>query len=620
MAKKVTKIQNILGDDVAVTEEYYLNNKNLPKSTSTFAYTPKMKEEIRKCRNDIVYFAENYFFINGMYGKEIIKLFGKQKKILSTIQKNKKTLLISSRQWGKTTLMTIVAIWTALFNSDQTIAIVANKDKTAREVFSRCRLAFQQMDNWIKGGVVEFNKTFMTLANGSTIITSATSPDAIRGFSIDVLLLDEFAIIPPKDADNFWAAVTPTLSTRFNNNKHAKLIVASTPKGVGNKFHELVSDAKMKKNDFAWEEAMWSDVPGRDESFKAQEISTLGEDLFRQEYECFFLSNSNSPFSVAMFDKFSANRKEPIRVLDDGNYKMWAEPDPTHVYSIGVDSAEGTGIDYSVMQIFDVTNPLDIQQVGCYSTNSMDTMSWSLKVQEVAKQWYSPLLAVERNGCGSTPCDKLYYDWNYPRMVNFGTELAGSLRKTFRPGIISLRDLKNRAVSNMKLYISDRRTVSIYDQTTIDELRTFMQKRSASGNLKWEAMDGFHDDHVMSLCWSLFVLSDLVINEWFTVIARDQFEMPVKIEKRWSLDIGKDFKDSFYKNAPKELNFAGVMCFSGRGGNIFAGEEDYNRCNSEGDALRNLLDYGMDMPLEQYYENINLPNGMRQYEVSRFGY
>lgn len=101
MAKKVTKIENILGDDVAVTEEYYLNNKNLPKSTSTFAYTPKMKEEMRKCRKDIVYFAEKYFFINGMYGKEIIKLFGKQKKILGTIQNNKKTLLVSSRQWGK---------------------------------------------------------------------------------------------------------------------------------------------------------------------------------------------------------------------------------------------------------------------------------------------------------------------------------------------------------------------------------------------------------------------------------------------------------------------------------------------------------------------------------------
>ena len=111
-----------------------------------------------------------------------------------------------------TTLMTIVATWVAVCHPDQTVCIVANKQSTATEIFMRVRLAFQMMENWIKGGVLEFNKTFFTLANGSRILTSATSPDAIRGLAIDVLLLDEFAIIPPKDAEAFWAAVTPTLA------------------------------------------------------------------------------------------------------------------------------------------------------------------------------------------------------------------------------------------------------------------------------------------------------------------------------------------------------------------------------------------------------------------------
>lgn len=101
MPRKASKIINVLGQDILAKEEYYLNNPNLPKSETTYTYSPEMIQAMEKCRKDIVYFAENYFFINGMNGKEVIKLFDKQKKILRTIQTNKKTLLVTSRQWGK---------------------------------------------------------------------------------------------------------------------------------------------------------------------------------------------------------------------------------------------------------------------------------------------------------------------------------------------------------------------------------------------------------------------------------------------------------------------------------------------------------------------------------------
>lgn len=614
MAKKQIKTVKILGDDVTVSEEYYLNNKNLLKSSSTFEYTPKMIKELAKCRKDIVYFAENYFFINGMYGKEIINLFGKQKEILSTIQQNQKTLLITSRQWGKTTLMTIVAIWTALFNPDQTIAIVANKEKTAIEIFSRCRLAFQQMDNWIKGGVVEFAKTYMTLANGSTIVTSATSPDAIRGFSIDVLLLDEFAIIPPKDANDFWAAVTPTLSTRLINNKNAKLIVASTPKGVGNKFHELVSDARAGKNDFVVREAMWYDVPGRDEKFKADEITTLGPDLFRQEYECEFLNNSGSPFNVAMFDKFEAIKKDPIEVFDtdDCSYLLWAKPDPNRIYTMGVDTAEGTGCDNSVLQIFDITDPLRIEQVARCSSNLIDPMSWAQKVYDIARQWYSPLALVERNGPGTTVCDKFFYEWSYPRMVNFGAKAAGAARagRAFMPGIIALRDMKGRAVSNMKMYISDRRTVAIYDPITIDELRTFAHKKTGSGNYKWTALDGFHDDHVMALAWALFPLHELILNDWLIATKRDMQGNPLALKRRWTIDMEKDYDDpnrpSIYRGMGNGNMFVGAIVFqSGLNSNTIAQQRIDAGYQSGDTQFRELLDYGMAMSMDEYREQAN---------------
>lgn len=616
MPRRATKVINVSGENVLANEEYYLNNPNLPKAESTYAYTPKMMEDMEKCRKDIVYFAEHFFYINGINGKEHIKLFDKQKKILRTIQNNKKILLITSRQWGKSTLMTIVAVWTALFFPDQTIVIVANKQSTATEIFNRVRLAFLEMDNWIKGGVEEFNKTFFTLSNGSRILTSATSPDAIRGLTIDVLLLDEFAIIPPKVADEFWAAVTPTLATRFNNNKNAKLIVASTPKGVGNKFHDLVSKSEQGKNDFKVEKAMWYDFPGRDEKWKTSEISTMGHDLFTQEYECRFLNNSGSPFDPSMFDKFEEEMKEPINILEDGNYLIWQIPDKDRIYAMGVDTGEGTDQDYSVVQIFDITNPLEIEQVARYSSNKIDTTTWASKVLQIAKQWYSPIILIERNGPGTTPCDKFFNEWNYPRFTNYGTKQAGKLRegRKFQPGIISHTNTKNLGVTNMKYYVHDRRVVKLYDKVTINELRTFARIKSTSGNYKWGAQQGFHDDHVMAMIWALFTLHTNIINEWLVVKEKNGDGIPLKIEKKWVFNPKQDFDDSLYKNMQDTSPFIGVIAMKGRGSRDILRDprlEDRDKIGT----LEHLLNYGETISLEEMTARTTLPGGFSQYEV-----
>ena len=101
MAKKKTSVIKVFDSNVVAEEEYYLNNPNLPTVNSGYEYTPEMVKAIKRCKEDIIYFAENFFYINGINGKEIIKLFDKQKEILKTIQKNKKTLLLTGRQQGK---------------------------------------------------------------------------------------------------------------------------------------------------------------------------------------------------------------------------------------------------------------------------------------------------------------------------------------------------------------------------------------------------------------------------------------------------------------------------------------------------------------------------------------
>jgi len=89
-------------------EKYYLGNDRLPTSDTKHEYTPAMVNELKKCKRNLLHFAENYFFIINLdRGKEKINLYSCQKKVLRTLRDGRFVILLASRQIGKTTLMTI---------------------------------------------------------------------------------------------------------------------------------------------------------------------------------------------------------------------------------------------------------------------------------------------------------------------------------------------------------------------------------------------------------------------------------------------------------------------------------------------------------------------------------
>ena len=169
------------------SKQFYLGNRNLPTANAEFDYAsnPKWIADIQKCRKNILYFAENFFFIVNLdKGKIQIELYNYQKKILRSLRDSRFVVLLASRQIGKSTLLTIYALWIACFNEDQNILIVANKESTAINIFKRVRLAYEQLPNYLKPGAVEYGKTSMTLGNGSSIGISTTSSDAGGKISI----------------------------------------------------------------------------------------------------------------------------------------------------------------------------------------------------------------------------------------------------------------------------------------------------------------------------------------------------------------------------------------------------------------------------------------------------
>lgn len=541
MARKtVKKTITVYNEDVLAEEQYYLGNESLPVKAK-YAYTEKMKEALRKCKEDVCYFAENFFTIIDRTVRKKIPLRDYQRRILRKMQSEKRVIMLTSRQCGKTTLMTIYALWLAMFFPDQTIRIVADKQERALEDLLRIHLAYQEMDNWVKQPVEagSWNKGKIKFANGSTISALATSAKSGRGDSISCILLDELAFVEEGIAQEFWQSVGPTLSA----NPNAQMFISSTPKGEGNLLWELCTKSDKGENDYVVERVCWYDIPGRDEKWKEQVLRNDCNgnlNYFEQEYECRFLGSSNSPFPQKLFDKLNKQYRPPIKLLDDGALSIWKYPENNRVYSIGVDVAEGIGKDYSVIEVFDLTYLDNIEQCACYYSNTINTVDFLKKILEICEMYGNPVLSVERNGCGADICDRLALDYCYPHFVNFGTNNKLNSKGSFRWGVINSTNTKYPAVINMKHWISDTASATIYDERFVEELRNFEVNMKTG---RWAAATGFHDDIIMATVWALYVLHKDLVEKQFIVERWNENNrtIPARIINKFKYHINEDF-------------------------------------------------------------------------------
>lgn len=274
----------------------YLGNENLRSADEKLEYTEEQLMEMLACSEDILYFAKNfYYIIHLIKGKILFEPYEFQEKLLrlmsgDDIVDNKYSLIcISSRQSGKTTTTACGALWYVLFNKNKTVYILANKEESAIEILDRIKMAYEMLPCWMQPGIGEggYNKKSIHLANGSKIRVSATSPSAIRGRSINWLLIDETAFIADGVSEEFDKSVFPTISSvnKPEERKDAKIILISTPKGV-NSFHTKWKKAISGKSSFTPFEVKWTDVPGRDENFKKKIIDDFGLQYWNQEYAC----------------------------------------------------------------------------------------------------------------------------------------------------------------------------------------------------------------------------------------------------------------------------------------------------------------------------------------------
>ena len=459
--------------------ESYLGNPNVKRDGVLQKWTPDLLKEYKKCMNNPVHFAENYVKVIALdAGLVPFHLYPYQKQMFKHFEENRFNVVLACRQSGKSISACAYLLWYALFNPEKTVAILANKGATAREMLSRITLMLENIPFFLQPGSKALNKGSLEFSNNSRIIAAATSGSSIRGMSVNLLYLDEFAFV--ERAAEFYTSTYPVVSA----GKDTKVIITSTANGIGNQFHKIWEGAVQNVNEFQSFRVDWWDVPGRDKDWKKQTISNTSQLQFDQEFGNTFFGTGDTLINAETLMGFRAGRYK--KLLEGGHLKVYEEPDKKKDYIMTVDVSKGRGQDYSTFNLIDIS-VRPFRQVAVYRNNTISPILFPNIIYKYAKVYNDAYVVIESNDQGSVVCNGLYHDLEYENMHVESAVKANALgieinRKTKRLGCSAIKDI----LENNKL--------KIVDENTILEISTF-EARGQS----YEATEGNHDDLMMNL-------------------------------------------------------------------------------------------------------------------------
>jgi phage FluMu gp28-like protein len=362
--------------------------------------------------------------------------------------------LCTGRQIGKTLLAENLILKWALTTNNSTTMVVA-------PVYSQVRKIFDDLDKVVTPTKLMVRKNRsnyeMVLINGSKIIfRSADRPDTMRGNTLDYLIVDEAGFI----ADKVWDEVLkPTILV-----KGKKCLFASTPKGK-NWFYTLhLRGLDPSQTQYITFNASSFDNPyiNQDDLLEAQR--TLPPDIFKQEILGEFVDSGGEVF--ADIDRFCVLDQYPPK---QSGKKYWAGAD------------FGRQNDYSVLTIFDGDGNL----VYFYRERQK---SWSEIIDTMVKalKHYEASCQVEVNSIGDVLYEQMKKQYNKVEPFVTTNSSKQNIVEDFIYGT-------NEGLIKLP---TERLNFDLYN-----ELKTFTYDYSIkSRKVTYKALDGAHDDIIMSLC------------------------------------------------------------------------------------------------------------------------
>lgn len=168
-------------------------------------------------------------------------------------------------------------------------------------------------------------------------------------------------------------------------------------------------------------------------------------------------------------------------IAEHAGISQYEKPKPNRTY-IGIgDVSRGKGLDYSALQIMDVTE-MPYQQVLTFRDNTTTPGDFAEIINRIGRQYNNCSMLIEVNDIGQQVAESLYFDYEYESLLF--TESAGKqgrrITMSYKSsatdrGIRTTKTVKAIGCSMLKLLIEQNQLL-IHDYETIHELSTFSKE------------------------------------------------------------------------------------------------------------------------------------------------
>lgn len=356
-------------------------------------------------------------------------------------------ITVAPRGSGKTLLAMNLMLYWVLKTPEQ-------KGAWFSPVYKQATSVYDQMISASKTLVKYSNRSELSIKfhNGSTVkFLSADSPDSIRGYRFNYVVIDEAAFIKELTIEQ---AILPTL-----NPNGKKCLMISTPKGKNHLFKWYNKPEVLSKR------FRLKDCPFISKTLVQSAQKSLPPDIFRQEYEADFVDSSNDVFT-------GVDRVSFIQEYD--------KPQGQDVY-VGIDT--GLTGDMSVISLM---SPIG-RVLGMYSYNNEPLQVISTKISNVMNQYNVVGGYIECNGIGRGMYDLIK---PYFRKV-----------KEWYTTQESKQDMVRKLINDIETGTVELPNEDLCPQLHT-EFTTYTYKLSNTGKLSFSHIPGGHDDFIDALLMS----------------------------------------------------------------------------------------------------------------------
>ena len=221
-----------------------------------------------------------------MWAREVLQFYPDAMQAKALAPDLSRGLVNCTRQYGKTTIIALKAVHRAVFWPGSLVVVASPSQRQSGEFIRKARGFTAKLRLRVRGDGE--NRCSLVLPNGSRMVGLPDNPDTIRGFSgTNLLVIDEAARV----SESMYEALRPMLATTGG-----ALWAMSTPNGKEGFFYrEWTGTAPWTRI-----EVPAAACPRIPQEFLEEERRTLGDEVFRQEYCCEFMSGEGALFDEAL--------------------------------------------------------------------------------------------------------------------------------------------------------------------------------------------------------------------------------------------------------------------------------------------------------------------------------